>query len=318
MALAPEGAYFIGLKVGRRRTEIIVIDFVGNPVGQEITWHDYPTPEGTIAFAERAIAAQRQRLKPEQRERIAGLGIGLPFRLWEWTGALGLSDDAMAGWRDCDLPGELERRFGFPVAIENDSSAACNAELVFGTGDLPASFLYVFIGFFVGGGLVLNKALFKGTSGNAAALASMPVPDPDGHARQLVEIASLHELARRHDRTVSFWESTENWDAAPEILDAWIVDAARGLAHATTAAVGICDLDAVVIDGWLSADLRSRIVLETSKAIDQLNLAGVRRPLVLEGTTGPAAREIGAASLVLSSRFMFDPTASDQRRTSTG
>ena len=49
-----------------------------------------------------------------------------------------------------------------PVYVQNDATAACGAELVFGTGERPKDFLYFYFGYFIGGGLVLNGQLFTG------------------------------------------------------------------------------------------------------------------------------------------------------------
>ena len=280
---------------------------------EDVTWHDYPEPEKTIGFTCAAINRQLEGLPAAARERVAGLGVGLPFQLWDWAGALGVPEAEMAGWRELDLAGRLTAELGWPVKVENDASAACNAELVFGTAPLPGNFLHVFLGFFVGGGLVLNGSLYRGQRGNAGALASMPVTDREGRVRQLVELASLHELERRHAAAgvgpVSIWEGTEGWDVRPALLDDWLEEAARGLAQSTAAAVALCDLDAVVIDGWLSPELRGRLAGRVAAELGRLDLAGLRRPEVIEGTAGPAARSVGAASLILSERFMFDPGA---------
>ena len=67
-----------------------------------------------------------------------------------------------------------------PVYIQNDATAACGAELVFGTGEKPKDFLYFYFGKFIGGGLVLNGHLFTGRRGNAGGVGPLPVPGPDG------------------------------------------------------------------------------------------------------------------------------------------
>lgn len=311
MELAPDGAFFFGVKVGRRRTEVALVDFLGKVLREDVTWHDYPTPEKTLSFALAAIRRQLAAMPEGQRARVAGLGVGLPFQLWDWAVTLGIPTEAMAGWRDYDLAGALERELGWPVAMENDASAACNAELVFGTTPLPDNFLHLFVGFFVGGGLVLNGALFRGHTGNAGAMASMPVTDRNGQPRQLVELASLHVLERLHSQRTgsppaAIWEGTENWAIAPELLEDWLAGAAHGIAQTAAAAVALCDLDAVVIDGWLAPELRARLVAKVHEAIGALDLAGLRRPALIEGSAGAAARSVGAASLVLSDRFMLD------------
>ncbi len=53
----------------------------------------------------------------------------MPFYLWNWTRALGVPDEAMAGWRDVDIRSEIASAYDFPVYLENDASSACAAEV---------------------------------------------------------------------------------------------------------------------------------------------------------------------------------------------
>ncbi|MEO0678716.1 MAG: winged helix-turn-helix transcriptional regulator, partial [Pseudomonadota bacterium] len=55
MRLAPNGALFLGLKVGRRSAEMILVNFVGEELGHVTRAYSYPTPEATLAFARAAV-----------------------------------------------------------------------------------------------------------------------------------------------------------------------------------------------------------------------------------------------------------------------
>lgn len=310
MALAPAGALFLGLKVGRRRTEMVLIDFLGQLRGATVMRHDYPTPDGVLDFARNSVTELTATLPETLQRRIQGLGIGLPFQLWDWAGSLGLAAEAMDGWRHRDLRAELGRDMPWPVLLENDASAACNAELVFGKAHLPKDFVYAFLGFFVGGGLVLGGSMFAGHSGNAGALASTPVPDGQGGSRQLVEVASLSALERalaaRGQSGAFLWESAPDWDLDEDIVAPWLAEAARGLAHVAASAGALCDLEAMVIDGWLPGALRDRLIAAIEAELDHIDLSGMTRPRILAGTAGPQARALGAASLPLSAKFLVE------------
>ena len=71
---------------------------------------------------------------------------------------------------------------GSPVGVTlcNDATSACAAEFFFGEAWRQRDFLYFFLGAFVGGGLVLDGALYTGRTGNAAAVGSMPIAAPGG------------------------------------------------------------------------------------------------------------------------------------------
>ncbi|WP_444455799.1 ROK family transcriptional regulator [Rhodobacter capsulatus] len=310
MSLAPEGALFLGLKVGRRRTEMVLIDFIGQVRGARVMRHDFPSPDGVLDFARRSVAELTAPLPEELLARIQGLGIGLPFQLWDWAVSLGLAADAMDDWRHRDIRAELAPEMPWPVLLENDASAACNAELVFGKGSLPKDFVYAFLGFFVGGGLVLGGSMFAGHSGNAGALASTPVPDGRGGSRQLVEVASLSALERalvlRGQSGAFLWESAPDWELDEDIVAPWLAEAAKGLAHVAASAGALCDLQAMVIDGWLPDRLRTRLIAAIETELDHIDLSGMARPRIMAGTAGPQARSLGAASLPLSAKFLVE------------
>ena len=313
MGLAAEGAFFLGLKVGRRSLDLVLTDFLGNVRGRAHQTHRYPEPDEVVRFAEEAIDRLLADLPVGARKRVAGLGIAIPFHLWDWARALGVRPEDMAGWRDRDIAAEIAAGRDFPVYLRNDASAACGAELVFGDRDRPRDFLYIFIGFFVGGGLVLDDALYTGRTGNAASLGSMPLGWRDGRVRQLVDVASLVTLESALTAAGSdgqaIWETSDAWDLPAPVLDAWIEDAAEGIAFAILSSVNLVDFGCVMIDGWLPEPVRARLVARVTEALSEVPIAGLQVPEVRPGTIGSDARALGAASLPLSTRFLVDREA---------
>ena len=196
MALDPDGAYFIGLKIGRRSAELVLIDFLGKVRAMLQNSYRYPAPRETVEFVRSGITRMRAGLTPEQDKRIAGLGIAMPFELWNWADTEGAPRETMDQWRNRDIRADIQALCHFPVYLQNDATAACGAELVFGqTGNLR-DFIYFYIGAFAGGGVVLNGRLYSGPTGNAGALGSMPVPGADGRPTQLIDVASLAILEK--------------------------------------------------------------------------------------------------------------------------
>ncbi|MDJ0630518.1 MAG: ROK family transcriptional regulator [Rhodobacter sp.] len=309
MRLAADGAYFLGLKVGRRSVELVLTDFVGKVLHRTMRTHGYPTPEATVAFALEKIGSLTANLTPLQQRRIAGLGIAMPFYLWNWAQTIGVPEREMAGWRTADIRSSIAEAVDFPVFLQNDASAACGAEVVFGPADQPKDFLYFYVGYFIGGGVVLNGSLFTGR-GNAGALGPLPVPAEGGEVRQLIDVASLVVLEMRLRAagvdTASLWTGTEFWGFDDRILTDWTESAAAGLAYAVTTACAVMDFEAVLIDGWIPANLRSRLVAATDRHLDRHNLTGLQRPAIRPGTVGADARALGAAGLPLSERFLVD------------
>lgn len=312
MSINPDGALFLGLKIGRRSAEAVLIDFLGNLRGMRKRSYAYPTPGETVSFARDAIASLRKDLSPALDQRIAGLGVALPFELWSWAEHVGAPIATMDAWRSRDLRGELQAEFDFPVYLQNDASAACGAELVFGKLGGLRDFIYFYIGAFAGGGVVLNSRLHVGPSGNAGALGSMPVPGPQGKPVQLIDIASLAVLEQQIKaggvEAQYLWTSPEDWDGAQPDYRRWMAEAGKALAYAIVAATSVIDFEAAVIDGWMPAHVRAELVTATANAMAALDLEGIQIPDLREGTVGVHARAIGGASLPLSERFLIGAT----------
>ncbi len=309
MSIDPEGAYFLGLKIGRRSAELVLIDFLGEVRAIRQLSYRYPAPRDTVDFVTEGMAAIRSELSPRQDSRIAGLGIAMPFELWNWADAAGAPREVMDQWRHFDIGAEIQARCAFPVYLQNDATSACGAELVFGRGAGVSDFVYFYIGAFAGGGVVLNGSLYAGATGNAGALGSMPVPGPGGKPIQLIDVASIavleKALSARGIEAGQLWTSPENWGDVGEELDRWIDRAGAALAYAIVAASSVIDFEAAIIDGWMPVDVRRRLVAATRDATAEIDVEGLTLPEIREGSVGHPARALGAASLPLSDRFLL-------------
>ena len=309
MSLNPDGAYFLGLKIGRRSAELVLLDFLGRQRAMLHRAYEYPTPAATIDFATDGIAHLRAGLTSKQSDRIAGLGIAIPFQLWNWEDASGAPKGTMDAWKTIDIRAEIAARMPFEVYLQNDATSACGAELIFGRNTAFRDFLYIYVGAFIGGGIVLDHRLHSGGTGNAGSIGAMPVPGSDGAMRQLIDVASITVLEtapkERGEETDRLWADPERWWDIGETLDRWIDDAAAGLAHAILAASSVIDFEAAIIDGWMPFPIRRRLVDGVRTRLVLLDSEGLTLPVIREGTVGHHARAIGGASLPLSNRFLI-------------
>jgi predicted NBD/HSP70 family sugar kinase len=313
MTLAPNGVFSLGLKIGRRSADLVLMDFVGRVRETRRRSYAWPLPHAVLDFARKEINALLKTLSSAERARIAGLGIASPFELWNWASEVGAPQPEMDAWRTIDLITTLERELPFPVFLQNDATSACVAEVVFGRGSAFKDFFYFFIGFFIGGGVVLNGAVFTGSGGNAGAIGSMPVPARGRKPIQLIDAASIHLLETRLKTAgldpSPLWLQPENWDGFGKHLDAWIGEIAASLAYAIAATCSVIDFPAVIIDGAFPPAVRRRIAAATGKAMQALDLAGIQAPAIVEGEVGQNARAIGGACLPLLNRYILDSTS---------
>lgn len=312
-ALRPEGVFSLGLKVGRRRTDLVLIDFVGRVLSETHQAESYPTPTSILSFVSKAVPEVTRSLPQRHAKRIAGLGIAAPFELWNWEEQIGAPHSVLEQWRSFDLRESVARVCPWPVYFYNDATAACAAELVFGNPDHNLDFFYFFLGSFIGGGVVLNGQLVPGRTGNAGAVGSMPIVANTGAApatQQLIRAASLYLLANKliqagGDAAV-LWRSPDDWGDLGAPLDEWIEEVAGGVAFAIVAAIAVIDFPAAVIDGAFPASVRRRIVKRVNERLRDFDRQGLSPVVAVEGSIGPNARAIGGACLPLLASFARD------------
>ena len=307
--LNPDGAFSIGLKVGRRSGGLVLLDLAGHVRATVRQSYHFPTPVEFMLFAESGIAKLLASLSANLRARISGLGIAAPFELWNWEEEVGAPHDVLEAWRGFDLMAELAKVCDFPVFPCNDATAACAAELFFGRGKDFQDFAYFYIGFFIGGGIVINGSLLQGRTGYAGAMGPIPVPGPNG-TEQLIRHASTYQLERmlvaegRDPLLLS--RSLDDWAGVGPALEQWIAMTAQSLAYASLVAASVMEFEAVIIDGAIPADVRSRIVAGVQTKLLELDQRGIAPLRIVEGLIGVDARAKGAASLPLFANFIID------------
>lgn len=317
LALNPEGAFSLGVELGRRSLEVLVIDFVGQIRHQHVFHYDYPDPDEVLPRIDTALKAVRKHMG-ERWQRVVGLGLSAPLFMSQWASVLGpQAAQALGKWEGLNLVASVQALTDLPVVFAKDTVAACTAELLQGRGQQWRSFLYLFMGTFIGGGLVLSGHILAGARGNAGAVGSLPTELAGlGAPAQLLELASGWQLERAllqagldpqlaHDEAIV--EDRYSHLTAP-----WLATAANALAMAATTSAALLDLDAVVLDGSLARPLLERLLEQTRQALGAYSQAGIGHEgqgpvLRIElGQVGAHARALGGALLPLHTQFFPD------------
>ena len=304
--LNENGAFGIGLKVGRRSFDMTLLDLKGNV---RATLHEkfaYPTVSNLLTFAKRAFNVLIKNLDTDQQRLIRGLGVAMPFEIWSWAEEAGAPKNELEEWRGFNPQAALEDLLSLPVFIKNDAGAACSAEMSFGNSQNYNSFLYIFVGTFLGGGLVLNNQLVNGKTGNAGAIGSLPFYNGSTQS-QLITQSSLYLLERKLNDAghngQHIYESPSHWSCDTHSIEDWLSETARGLAFATQCAMSLLDLDGVIIDGAIPDDVKNALVAYTQSAMETLDMRGLAQVHISEGLVGRKAQSIGSANLALQANY---------------
>jgi predicted NBD/HSP70 family sugar kinase len=318
LAINPDGAYSIGLQVGRRSLEVVVTDFLGQMRHQWQHTYPYPSPDEVLPKIKEGLKLMQKRMGGEAWKRAVGIGLSAPLAMHEWGDLMGKkAQKAMVDWENIDLVQEVQAMSALPVEFAKDTTAACVAELVQGLGRDVPNFLYVYVGTFVGGGLVMDGHIVNGPRGNAGAIGSMPIGLPPLGTRanantpaQLLQLASGWQLeqalmAAGHDPLMVQQDAI----MSPEFsafTQPWLSQAAKALAMSATSAAALLDLDAIIMDGSLNPKLLQALIQQTEASLTQFSFDGIHQPQILAGRVGNHARALGGALLPLHAQFFPD------------
>ena len=305
-SLRANGAFGLGIKIGRRSMQISLIDFLGNVRASLCEHWDFPAIEAMQRFTQKGLRAILSALDEEEVSRVSGVGVAMPFEIWRWGEQAGAPEDELARWKEFDVLAAVQEFTELPVYLCNDDIAACAAELWFGQHRELSDYLYCFVGTFIGGGMVLNRKLHVGRSGNAGAVGSLPVLAGSGNA-QLLDSASLHRLEKTLKQTgvdTAFLHGRHPiWpENLPEVAD-WLEVAAEGIVQAAISAHAFLDLDAVVIEGAVPDTVKQALLHKCEQLLAKADCRGLSPLRLLPGSVGADARALGCANLPLLAQY---------------
>jgi len=136
-------------------------------------------PGGIVQQLAGIIAAlYREASTTSKPEYFAGIGLGVPGAVDAEKGVLSYPPN-LPGWAIFPLRDELQQclrekeQLAMPVLIDNDANMAAFGEAVYGAGKEFRDFVMVTLGTGVGGGIVLNRKLYRGTNGTAGEVGFM-------------------------------------------------------------------------------------------------------------------------------------------------
>lgn len=313
-----QGVFSIGVQIGRSKIETILIDFDGNIISRLKHDRILPKPEEALQIVLKDINSILELLDEKNRKKLAGIGLAIPYSLDSWTEALNLPKDTFSLWKDYDFGKELQKSIGIPLYVENDGTSAAISALYFGVGQDINDFLYLYIGPAIGGGLVLNGEIVTGENGNAADVASMPVPlsklnsakRPNSMFDIMLNRASLNVL-KKHLKYNGIEVDSQN--SLEEIIKSnnqyfqeWLEDSVDALTHLIWSSTTLLDISTVVISSADDAGLAEIIKKKLDFSLSVNAPESCIVPMVIKAKFESNAASVGAASLPIF--YSFSPT----------
>ncbi|PWG18412.1 ROK family transcriptional regulator [Salibaculum griseiflavum] len=309
MLIHSDGAFSFGLKIGWRSAELALIDLGGAMRHERSTTYSRPLPDTVFAFLQEGISEITAQLTSDQKKRVCGLGVAVSFEIWNRSEQANVDRTEYPEWQSVDLCQTLHGQTGLPVSILNDATAACQAEHTFGRGKEFQDYAYFFIGAYIGGGIVLDNAVYEGRQGNAGALGSLHSIGPNGESMQLVDMASIRQLETRLNEVDidprQLWVDPESWTRLSRYVDPWVGQTAQELAKAAMSVCSVIDFEAILIDGAFPSEIRNQLVERVRRYVRTQDTRGLISPRIEAGSIGAKARAIGAATRPIGSQFLL-------------
>ncbi len=193
MGLNPEGAYSIGISIGFRTTDIVLIDFVGGVIDSATLRHAAPGADHVHPDLHATVGALLAKISKARRRRIAGIGLALPE---------GFGDtQELSAFKE-----RAEADFGLEVFVQNDVTAAANGESLFGIARDLDNYLFFYIGAMVHARLVLNHQIHRSGSNTAYDVGLLHFERALGSNG-----VSTEELWRRSAESPQYASAVETW-----------------------------------------------------------------------------------------------------------
>jgi predicted NBD/HSP70 family sugar kinase len=316
--LNAERLFSIGIKIGRRALEAVMIDFVGNVRSREEHEYGYPDPALVLKAGNAALANFKLQVERLDEASIVGLGIASPYFLGGWSEELDFPSDLGSRWEAYDLTNFFNVDPKTPVFVENDASSSAHAELVLGVGSRFRDFMHISIDTFIGGGLVQNGKVHTGPHGNSAALGPLPVSPSSldsmaakpARYQSLLHRASIYVLVNHlRSRGVEINRIRE-LDPLPAAARAplaeWMDDCAGALVEAIIAITSVIDLEAIILDSILPRSIHLELLNQVQMQFNRISALGIVPPEILSGQFGSQASPIGAATLPMTALLAPD------------
>lgn len=253
--------------------------------GEVVTRFETPTEahKGAAELMDRICGIIDSLLK--NNADIAGIGISTAGIVDSGSGTIVYANDNFPGYAGVNIKGTLEKKFRLPVLVNNDVNSAALAELWVGAARGRNSFFCMTVGTGIGGAIVIDEKLFRGSNFMAAEVGYFNKKGRGEYYENRASVTALIDMVKKElgpagaTDGVSIFNNI-NAGAAQylEIFERWTDELSAGIANV------ICMFDPglVLIGGGVS---RQKIFIDAVRR----KIKDLLPPVFVEGTVINAA-----------------------------
>ena len=292
--MAPDFGYSLGLSIMADAVSLSLTDFSGHARAE---WnHTFPTMgiDRVLDWVNARIDEVRS-MPGIDSTRLLGMGVGIAGSFA--NGIKGFNTPTtLEEWAFIDVADLLSKATDLPTWADNDGNLAALGENMTGVGRRYRSFAYIYFSTGVGGGLVIDREVWRGRSGNAGEFAGgLP-----GNIYPFPNLELLRQLINRDGaQFATVAELLKQFDVEHPAVEDWIARIRDSVSIIASNATAILDVDAIVFGGRMPKSLAEKLIPRV-ELFDQMRYSKPRpmAELVPAEATGDATA-IGAAVLPL-------------------
>jgi glucokinase len=165
---------YLGIDLGGTKIITALVDGKGRIIARDYRQTKAQHGPGTVVAQMTEAATNVIAESGADTTRIRGVGVAAPGPIDAESGVV-TAPPNLPGWKDVPLRHLIHDRLGLPTALENDAGAAALAEHRFGAGRGTRHMIYVTASTGIGGGFILDGALYAGATGAAGEIGHMTI-----------------------------------------------------------------------------------------------------------------------------------------------
>lgn len=159
----------LGIDIGGTGIKIGIISALGNIIESTVIPHRVPSDPGRVVDdIARAVSLLEHTGNKNLKKTIRSAGVGVAGDIDQGRGVVRFSGNF--GWKNVRLGEMLKAKLKLPVVVDNDANAASWGSYCIEFDRKVNNLICFTLGTGIGGGLILEKKLYRGSTGTAGEL----------------------------------------------------------------------------------------------------------------------------------------------------
>jgi predicted NBD/HSP70 family sugar kinase len=298
LTINPTGGFSIGINVYLNELSGVLIDLKGEVHRHIRRSVDLAHPDALAPLVAEVTAFLLAARAPGAAP-LLGVGVGLPGPL---NVAQGAKRPDYSAWHRPEVVAALHTHLDLPLFLENNANAAAIGECWYGRGRAIRNFVYVSLGKYLGGAVIIEGQLHQGSGGFAGEFGDMPLLTDTEDGSDLADVVSpaalFDALATKRDGNTDPTDLEALYRSGDPIVRRWLDAAAHHLAPILVVTEYLVDPEAIIVGGRLPIPYLDDLVANLERL-----MGGYRkptkpyRPTLIRSDAGELAGALGAATL---------------------